>query len=153
MTRFLLVLAAALVAAPAALADGVGGYAVQNGDGLLAADGSSRLVAIGLYNEPHTTLAKISTATGSVEYSVPLLGAWGIPTVVPNIPEGRSADGKTLILAQALSTFPRAHSGFLIVAARLLRVRHAFSLPGEFEYDSLSPDGRRLYLIQHTSQT
>jgi hypothetical protein len=148
MTRFLLLLAAALCAAPAALADGGGGGVLQNGDGLLATDGTSRTVAIGTYDDTHTTLARISTSTGVVQYSLPLLGAWGIPYVVYTRPEGQSADGRTLVLAQASMTYPRPHSSFLVLDARSFRVRHGITLQGEYEYDGLSPDGKRLYLIQ-----
>ena len=147
MTRFLFVLVAALCAAPAALADGPVSGAYQNGDGVVV--GASRIVAVGIYDGDRTMLTRISTKTGSVEYAVPLIGAWGIPATIPSTPEGVSADGRTLVLGDATYTYPRTRSGFLLVDPKSLRVVHGITLKGDFAYDALSPSGKRLYLIQH----
>ena len=149
MTRFLLVLAAALCAAPAALADGPVSGAYQNGDGVLV--GASRIVAIGIYDGDRTMLTRISARNGSVEAAVPLVGAWGIPATVPNAPEGISADRRTLVLGDATFAYPRTRSGFLLVDPKTLQVAHGITLGGDFAYDAISPNGKRLYLIQHLS--
>jgi hypothetical protein len=151
MTRYLVFVALALVLAPAALADGFMPAADQNGAGVLAVDGKSRYVAVGIAGAQRTFLTRISTKDGSVLTSVPLLGTWGTPqiTYTGTSGEGLSSDGKTLVLADISSVYPRTASRFMILAARTLRMRGAIYLTGDFEFDAISPNGKRLYLIQH----
>jgi hypothetical protein len=151
MTRFLVLLACALAFAPAALADGFAPAADQNGDGVLALDGKTRYVAVGTAGKDTTMLTRIDTHTGSVLTTVPLLGTWGIPifTYTPNAGEGLSHDGKTLVLADISNVYPRTESRFMFVDTKTLRMRDAIFLKGDFEFDALSPNGKRLYLIQH----
>jgi hypothetical protein len=151
MTRYLVLLALALVLAPPALADGFVPAADQNGEGVLALDGKSRYVAVGIVGNTRTFLTRISTKDGTVLTSVPLLGTWGVPifTYAPNSGEGLSADGKTLVLADIANVYPRTESRFMVLDARTLRMREAIYLKGDFEFDAVSPNGKRLYLIQH----
>jgi len=153
MTRYLVLLALALVLAPPALADGFVPAAEQNGSGVLALDGKSRYVAVGIVGTPRTFLSRISTKDGSVLASVPLLGTWGTPqiTYTGTSGEGLSSDGKTLVLADISNVYPRTASRFMILDARTLRMRDAIYLKGDFEFDAISPNGKRLYLIQHTN--
>lgn len=151
MTRILIVLIAALAVAPAALADGFAPLAAQNGEGVLALDGKSRFVALGTYSTAQTMLARIDSRTGSVLQSVSLGGSWGIPiySYGPNSGEGLSRDGKTLVVADIAVTLPRTKSEFLFLDPHSFKVRGEAVLKGDFAYDALSPDGSRLYLIQH----
>jgi hypothetical protein len=153
VTRYLVLLALALLLAPPALADGFVPAAEQNGSGVLALDGKSRYVAVGIVGTPRTFLSRISTKDGSVLTSVPLPGTWGIPifTYAPNSGEGLSSDGKTLVLADIANVYPRTESRFLVLDARTLRMRDAVYLKGDFEFDAVSPSGTRIYLIQHTN--
>jgi hypothetical protein len=153
MTRYLALILLALVLAPAALADGYIPAAEQNGDGVLALDGKTRFVAIGMYGTADTMLARVDAHTGSVLAAVPLRGTWGIPiyTYTPNSGQGLSRDGTTLVLADLPNVYPRTGSRFMVVNPRNLRMRDAIVLRGDFEFDAISPNGRRLYLIQHTS--
>jgi hypothetical protein len=153
MTRYLVLFALALTLAPSALADGYIPAAQQNCDGVLAPDGKTRFVAIGMYGTPNTMLARVDVHTGSVLAAVPLLGTWGVPiyTYTPNSGQGLSPDGKTLVLADLANVYPRTVSKFMFVNPQTLRMRDAFVLKGDFEFDALSPNGKRLYLIQHTN--
>jgi len=153
MTRYLLLTALALVLAPSALADGFMPAADQNGAGVLALDGKSRVVAVGIVGASRTFLTRISTTDGSVLTSVPLLGTWGTPqiTYTGTSGEGLSSDGKTLVLADISNVYPRTASRFMILDARTLRMRDAIYLKGDFEFDAISPSGKRLYLIQHVN--
>lgn len=153
MSRYLIIVLAALALAPAALADGYAPWAQQNGDGVLGPTGRNgpvRYVALGSYGG-QTMLARIETRTGFVESSVPLLGSWGIPifTYGQNTGEGLSHDGRTLVLADLAATLPRTISKFMFVKPATLRVVGGAVLKGDFSYDALSPDGKHLYLIQH----
>jgi hypothetical protein len=146
MTRFLLVLAAALVAAPAALADGIAPFATQGGPGVLAPDGSTRIVA--LAHGAGTKVVRRDADGGVISTVLP--GAWGVPvSTYANTGEGVSADGKTLVLADVVHSWPHVRSSFLFLDPRTLAVRDRVTLHGDFAYDALSPDARRLYLIQH----
>jgi hypothetical protein len=153
MTRYLVLIGLALVLAPTALADGFMPAADQNGAGVLALDGKSRYVAVGVAGAPRTFLTRISTQDGSVLTSVPLLGTWGTPqiTYTGTPREGLSSDGKTLVLADISNVYPRTESRFMTLDPRTLRMRDAIYLKGDFEFDAISPNGRRLYLIQHTN--
>jgi hypothetical protein len=154
MSRILLLVLAALALAPAALADGFAPWAQQNGDGVVGPAGRNgpvRYVTLGAYGGQTTMLARIETRTGSVENSIALLGSWGIPifTYGPNTGEGLSNDGRTLVLADLAATLPRTRSRFLFVNPKTLQVKSGAVLKGDFSYDALSPDGSRLFLIQH----
>jgi hypothetical protein len=151
MTRYLVLIALALVFAPSALADGFMPAADQNGSGVLALDGKSRFVAVGIVGTPRTFLTRIATKDGSVLRSVPLLGTWGTPqiTYTATSGEGLASDGKTLVLADISNVYPRTESRFMLVDPRTLRMRDAIYLEGDFEFDAISPNGTRLYLIQH----
>jgi hypothetical protein len=141
MTRLLLVLTLALLAAPAALADGIAPFTTQGGPGVGLPNGS-RIVALA-----HGSSTKIVRA-GVVSTIVP--GAWGIPVATyGGDAEGLSHDGNTLVLGDVVHTWPHAHSAFLFLDPRTLNVRARFDLHGDFAYDALSPDASRLYLIQH----
>lgn len=151
MTRYLALVLLALVLAPAALADGFVPAAEQNGEGVLAPGGKTRFVAVGTAGTGTTMLTRIDARTGTVAGSVPLLGVWGVPifTYAPGSGEGLSHDGRTLVLADISNVYPRTASRFAFIDSRTLRLRDAIYLDGDFEFDALSPNGTRLYLIQH----
>lgn len=93
---------------------------------------------------------------------VRLDGHWRIPTVgLDPIPAGRSLDGSTVGLVEDRPYDPSAsRSRFAIVqhqtgnvvstdGATNLRLVRIIELKGAFEFDTLSPDGRILYVVQH----
>jgi hypothetical protein len=147
-----LIFVATFAAAPSAFADGPMGMAQQGGTGVLSADGGTRFVAIGTSaQQDETTLELVDTSNGTVQRFVDFAGTWGIPTVTEYSaePGGLSRDGKTLVLGDAASVYPRTTSGFLVIDTASLDIRRAIRLQGDFAYDALSPDAKRLYLIQH----
>jgi hypothetical protein len=151
MTRFLLVLAAALVAAPAALADGIAPFATQGGPGVPTADGSARFVALSAGAE--TTVVKIDNHGGGVVDSAQITGVWGVPVATyGSDAEGLSHDGKTLVLGDVVHSWPHSRSSFALLDPKTLRVRRTIVLHGDFAFDALSPDATTLYLIQHTNE-
>jgi hypothetical protein len=145
--RTLLLLAlAALVAAPAALADGGPMYTMQGGQGIAAPSGGLHYVAVPT-STGDTTLLTIAQ-DGSVWGWAPVAGAYGIPMVTYRDPGGLSRDGKKLVLQSPTYGGP-ATTSFVVVNTRRLSVDDAFFLKGSFAFDALSPDGTRLYLTQH----
>jgi len=88
-------------------------------------------------------------------------GRWRLPTVgLDPVPAGRSLDGSTIALVEGTYDPSAGTSRFAIVEHHLLdavstvgdaplRLVRVIELPGAFEYDALSPDGRILYVVQH----
>jgi hypothetical protein len=115
----------------------------------VTADGATRYVAVGVAG--HTVLEGIDTATGTLRATFPLLGSWGIPALGltgSGIGLGLSQNGRTLVLG---TTSVGRSSKFLVVDPRALNIRTWIVLKGSFQFDALSPDASKLYLIQHTS--
>jgi len=101
-----------------------------------------------------TALAQIDRRTGTVERFGDIRGLWGLPLVSWNTDVGGiRADGARLVLAENPrgSGLLPARTRFAIVDPVRMRVRSILSLEGAFSFDAISPDGRWLYLIQHTS--
>jgi hypothetical protein len=151
MLRRLLPLAlAALAAAPVALADG--GSAPPAADGVLAPGGEIRYLAI-MLGSGTTMVQTIQVGRGSLERARTIPGGWQIPGVAfDGTPGGLTADGRTLVLMKPAATPFRKRSVFQVVRARDLAPLRRVVLKGDFAFDALSPDGSRLYLIQHVSQ-
>lgn len=146
--RFVAV-ALACAAATQAAALGAGpSPGVRQGQGGIAR-GDVRYVA--LRSGTNTTLAAVRRNGGSVLRSKALRGAWGIPLVAfDGSAGGLSADGSRLVLAEVASIDPRAtRTSLLVVGTKQLRVLQTVRLKGSFSFDALSPDGRRVYLIEH----
>ena len=88
-------------------------------------------------------------------------GHWRLPTVgLDPLPTGRSLDGSTIVLVAGGYDPGARHSRFAIVEHHALgssssvgdaplRLVRVIELPGAFEYDALSPDGRILYVVEH----
>jgi hypothetical protein len=150
VNRFVVGLAvfAFLASGSAAAADGQPSYASQGGLGVLAPDGKTRYVAVS--TGTGTAIERVRVRGGAVVGWATLDGSWGIPTVTfsPQGGEGLTRDGKRLIVT---ATGVWSPSEFTVVSTRNFRVLDRFSLNGNFAYDTLSPDGSTLYLIQHVS--
>lgn len=151
---FVLVSVLALVLAAAAQAAGGGlGVGVNlGGDGVLSADGSTRYVAV--TTTDGTVVQAIRTRDGSVRAFGTLAGSFGIPLLATDgTTGGLSRDGQTLVLAQQVQggpTLPTV-SHFVAYDPKRLDLPRKILLRGAFTFDALSPDGKRMYLIQHLS--
>jgi hypothetical protein len=103
----------------------------------------------------NVSVLTVRDGVGSIVRTRTFEPAYGIPLVTyGGAKGGLSRDGKTLILGQAPTGRTLAkESALLVLDAATLRTRHIIDLRGDFSFDALSPDGNRLYLIQHTSAT
>ncbi len=140
---------AVLVAAPAARAGGPpAGGAFQGGNGVVSRGGSIRYLALGAGN--YTMVEAVRTSDGRLQNWTAYPGSWGIPAITLNrLFGGLSADGRVLVLGSIGFGSP---SRFLILDARTFRTLQRVVLKGgNFAFDALSPDGSRLFLIQHMS--
>jgi hypothetical protein len=140
-----LIVLGALAAVPAALAAYPTPYAAQGGEGVMSNDGALRYVA--LKSGEDTTLRAVRTSDGTVVMSQPFAGSFGVPTLTYKGPGGGLfRDGSTLVLQ---STGYAANTTFQLVSTANLASKDTIALKGTFAFDALSPDGSKLYLIQH----
>lgn len=147
MKTRLLIAAAALVLAPAAVAAYPTPFASQGNPGVLSRDGALRYVA---YEAPGaTTTLAVLKADGSRIRSSSVPGSLGIPMLTYNGVSGGLAHDGTFVVLQSMGI--PATTQFTIVATDELAVRDTIKLDGLFGYDALSPDGKKLYLIQRMS--
>jgi|GEM_PF-686479 len=142
----ILLVFAALAAAPAALADGGPLYTMQGGQGIAAPNGALHYVAVPT-STGDTTLVAIAK-DGSIWNWAYLAGSYGIPMVTYRDAGGLSRDGNTLFL-QSTSYGGPSNTTFAVLDTHSMQVKHSFVLEGTFAFDALSPNGRRLYLTQH----
>lgn len=150
MRRLVLLAVVALAAAPAAFADGGPDPGVMSGGDGVSAGALSYNTVFGT----KTTSLNVWRG-GEVVRTATLRGGWGIPLVTwTQQTGGLSHDGRTLVLAQSNGqSYPLARaSRFLVLdTLRLGAKPRQVRLAGDFAFDALSPHGRFLYLIQHTS--
>ena len=144
--RLALALGALFVVVPAALAAYPAPYAEQGGNGVLSSDGKLSYVALKAGEQTQLNVYRSSDLT--TIKSQKLDGQFGIPMVTSNVPGGVFRDGSKLVL-QSMGSRPQTE--FRIVDTGDLSVKNAISLDGTFAFDALSPDGTKLYLIQHSS--
>ena len=144
---FLLVIVGALAVAQAASASYPAPFAVQGGAGLPSLDGSLHFVT--LKTGADTRIAAVEADAKTTVMSRTVAGAYGIAMLTPNgLAGGLFRDGSAFVL-QSIGFNPT--SRFMIVGAKDLVPRATITLKGTFGFDALSPDGSKLYLIQHTS--
>ena len=79
-----------------------------------------------------------------------LRGIWGVAQVANDgSTGGLSGDGRVLVLERVSYRYPQRSSAFAVLAAHRPALRRLVRLPGDFTLDAISPDGTRLYLIEH----
>jgi hypothetical protein len=100
-----------------------------------------------------TTVEAIQRRGGKVFGMLNIKGTWGIPLVAyDGTTGGLLPDGRTLLLAQAnAGPYLRSQSLFTFVDVKKMRKLQTLTLRGDFSFDALSPDGRYLYLIEHST--
>jgi len=100
-----------------------------------------------------TVVAAVSQVGGQVRRSRVVDGTFTIPAVAyDGSAGGLSADGRTLVLINPRTGFPRRVTTLAVLNTRRLRARDVIRLKGDFSFDAISPDGRLLYLVQYLSQ-
>ena len=154
--RLWIVLAGALLVGSslgttAARADGLPVLGVDVGaTGVVTPSGQARYVTIPAGAD--TVVARVNARGGRIGASLLLPGTFTIPAVAyDGSASGLSGDGHTLILIEPRASFPRAETRLAVLDTRPLLWRTTITLPGDFSFDAVSPDGSSLYLIQYTS--
>jgi hypothetical protein len=146
------VLAATVALPPSAAGDGLPVLGVDAGPtGVTSELSPFRYVTLAAGRD--TLVARVRRDGGQVVRSTLLPGKFTVPAVaLDGSASGLSADRRTLVLIKPRAAFPRARTPFVVLDARRLRVRDRVTLPGDFSFDALSPDGASMYLIQYLSR-
>ena len=120
-------------------------------EGVRAPSEGVRYVTLGT---PRSTMvAAISVRGGRVLRSRAVRGFYGVPLVAyDGTTSGLSGDGRTLVLATygPLPGEPGV-TRFLALRSKNLKPYRLVELAGSWSFDALSPDGKRLYLVEHIS--
>ena len=113
--------------------------------GTLSADGKH------LYAARSNTLQDIDPHTGAIARTLLLAGAFGLPpATLGGIPGGLSQNGDWLVL---ITSGVQTTSHMLLISTTTFTVTKRIDLDGYFEFDAISNDGLRLYVIEYTNPT
>lgn len=122
---------------------------VDVGSSGVVGPGGGRYVALRAGDD--TLVARIEADGGRVLESTLLPGRFTVPAVAyDGTADGLSADGEVLVLVRP-GAFPKRETKLVVLGAGPLRLREVVTLPGDFGFDAISPDGSKLYLIQYLS--
>lgn len=154
MARLLATVLAALVFAPAALADGGPSPGLSLGWPGVSGGELHYVTHVG---PGGTDVLALRGRGGSAAVRGHLAGPWGVPVVTwEGDAGGLSTDGRTLVLqrwtyGRPQTTILQPRTRFVVLDTRSLRLTQHLTLRGDFSFDALSPDARTLYLIEHDS--
>jgi hypothetical protein len=122
----------------------------QAGAGASAPDGLLGYVAVS--DGRSTIVERIRRGTGVVERVRRITGSYGVPGVgYDGSTTGLSADGSTLVLAEATRVYPVRVTRLVVLRPSTLRPLARIALRGWWSVDAISPDGRWMYLLHYTS--
>ena len=146
----------AVLAAIVAGAGGANGSAYSPGldygwEGVRAPTGDVRYVTLG--TPTSTVVAAISVRGGRVVRSRVLRDFYGVPLVAyDGTTAGLSGDGRILVVA-SYGPLPgdAGTTRFLSLRAKTLKPHRRIALRGSWSFDAISPDGSKLYLVEHIS--
>ena len=141
---------AALAGAALAGAAAAAGPAPQvlHGEPGIPVAGGAHVVTIAGPNASSTRIWLVRDRDGKTIRKGGLTGKLGVPAVTFNgVAEGTWANGRRLVLASSVYD-DQTRTRFVVIDTRTLRALRTITLRGAFAFDALSPDGRRLYLLQ-----
>ncbi len=109
-----------------------------------------------LYSVKSSTLLDVDPQTGATLRTLQLPGYFQLPpATLSGVPGGLSQDGRWLVL-EAFDTTPSSvpsATHLLLVDTSYARSVRRVDLDGFFQFDAVSNDGHRIYLIQYVSST
>ena len=115
------------------------------GRGIAKADGALRYATRSLVGSTRVTAFD---ADGGAARTTTVQGILGIPFVAfDGALGGLAHDGRSLVLAAPDVTAGK--SRFVVLSTTTLALRREIALRGTWSFDALSPDGRKLYLVEH----
>ena len=108
-----------------------------------------------LYTVTGDTLADVDPRTGATLHTLALRGSYQLPpATMSGVPGGLSQDGRWLVLESfdTTSTIPSA-THLLLIDTSYARAPQRVDLKGFFNFDAVSNDGQRIFVIQYVSTT
>jgi hypothetical protein len=105
-----------------------------------------------LYTVGSGALVDLDPQTGAALHRMPLTGRFELPpATVTGVPGGLSQNGRWLVLESfdATSDGVRTGTHLLIVDTSYARAARQINLNGFFEFDAVSNDGQRIFLIEY----
>ncbi|MDQ6606461.1 MAG: hypothetical protein M3Z06_07945 [Actinomycetota bacterium] len=151
MRRVLLIVCCGLpfVAPELSLAAG-GPVPPFQGRGISAPGSSVSYVAVGAGGD--TVVRRARRGGGKIGGSTRLPGRFGVAGAANDgSTTGLSADGRTLVLAGIISTYPPKRTRLVVLDTGRLIADARIGLTGYYTVDAISPRGRWLYLIHYMS--
>jgi len=99
-----------------------------------------------LYSIVSNSLVDTDPQTGATASTMPLGGSYQLPVATANgVPGGLSPNGRWLVVESGDSS----QTHLLVIDVTTSKVRRKIDLGGYFQFDAVSDDGDRLYLIEH----
>jgi hypothetical protein len=144
------VLVGATVAGVAALTASAAGPAPQvlQGEPGIPVAGGVHVVTVAGPTPSSTRVWLVRDRDGKTIQKRVITGKLGVPAVTFNgVAEGTWAQGRRLVLVSSVYD-DQSRTRFVVIDTRTLRALKTITLRGTFAFDALSPDGRRLYLLQ-----
>jgi hypothetical protein len=116
------------------------------GSGVAAPSGGAHYIALtGLV----TTIVAVDPSGAARNWST-IRGMWGVPQVANDgTTAGVPANGRTLVIEHISNRYPQRITRFAVLRTHSLRVTRLITLRGDFSFDAISPNGGRIYLIEH----
>jgi hypothetical protein len=97
-----------------------------------------------------TLVKELEVETEPPGRSQAIEGAWHLPTIGDDpLPVGVSTDGQTIVLVEADPYADDGVSRFAVLSRTFDQEPRIIELAGSFEYDTISPDGSTLYVVEH----
>lgn len=109
-----------------------------------------------LYSVTSNTLVDLDPQNGATQRTLQLPGYYQLPPVtLSGVPGGLSQDGHWLVLEafDATPTGVPSATRFVLVDTSYSKAVTLIDLAGYFQFDAVSNDGRRIYLVQYVSST
>ncbi len=107
-----------------------------------------------LYSVQGTSLLDLDPQTGAARHTMRLPGPFQLPpATISGLPGGLSQDGRWLVLQafdDTANAMPSA-THFLLVDTSYTKAAKRIDMHGYFQFDAVSNDGQRIYLIQYLS--
>jgi hypothetical protein len=107
-----------------------------------------------LYSVQGTTLIDLNPRTGTAQHTLELGGPYKLPfATLSGLPGGLSPNGRWLVLEafDAPVIAPATATHFVLVDTSYAIAAKRIDLAGYFEFDAVSSDGQRIYMIQSLS--
>ena len=120
------------------------------GDGVTVPGSPDRVVTLPAGRG--TVVARVDREGGAVGRSLVLRERLTVPGVALDATaDGMSGDGRTvaLIRPRPYTGKPQKRTRIVLLSVRPLRVMRRLTLRGDFSFDALSSDGRRMFLVQY----